>query len=1145
MTTTLHLFLPPLKAGHDVASPTQAGVWSPNPQKILRSIAESIPVGDASDDRGVSSVPDVWARPMMFAAGLQPPLQGKPAHPLRERFVQEWRGLLALLALRQFHADRIVVQGVRLDDGAFSTALETLQPPSVYLEAGVEYAWTNLATISLGGIPVGAFSPASIVFTATSYRERLQRLDYGLKDELGFLRPPTASREKERTQYMLKWLRELKAYLGGGAAGRATVLDQSERSAAKPHVQLINSLIDEWLSDITNDLGADAASTTGAESVSVGSPADSPFASELRLYNAVLRPLTVTADPTGPQSGYELKFNSARARSPHQHVVVISATLLRRNAVVWGLTKLGELGNDADRAIARHFAQDSGTVVPGHDLSKHRAIWIRPERFFFSPVLVKAPQGQRFLHENDGLVSSDRRFVLPLQKTILDYYSVAEIVDQLQPTFTEVDGVVEFSIRLRVGDQWETIRRTYRHAHAADDEGTIQEVAPVTLDVFPRYVDKHWRRYYVVHANAGALTFEPVCGGADVVRHVREDTTGAGAQRIRIVQLTGESSFPEAIEVRSVSEVGGSLPCGLILLAPPREPASVAGELRVGVDFGTSNTNVFMKEDKATARPWTIDFARHFLRVTDSAQPERSSMLRAGFVPPEAVTLPIPTQLRLFSEADRNHPLLDYFVFFSDELTVPENVYTDIKWPAGLRKTHHFLESILFLVLLEAVTRRVETLVLSYSFPKAFSPILRGLYRKDWKDELKRLERDPLRILNARTAAGERDQRLAIVRPVLEVTEGIAAGYYFASKEMIPTEDQRAIIDDVAVCVDVGGGSTDISVWFESQIVFDTSLKFAGGDFAEALRANPAAMDLLITEPDAVRALVQAREHPSRFAACLNLVLRDSDEAVLERMRQFGPFDEKNLWLRRVLAVEFGAIAFYVGSCIGAAERKRPGIIDAFIRSEVAVHWGGNGSKLLNWLEGGRFSQDTPAAQFLNRLLYAALKEQQEQVRYSFFYQRQSPGQKAEAAGGMAVMVDDHWKAAAASLSDADDPDAEAAAVKFVSGEDIELASGTLTHLDEVDEGAMFSPGATKFVRTSLTRLLRFIELVNRFGPSCGLIPEANRVVLNERAQRRIEAQVRARYVSQQAKPAGERLVEPVFIDEARMLLDLVAGGNA
>ncbi len=92
------LLLPQLKIGHNVPDSEQHGEWRVQNQSIFANIADAIDTSDVTTPSDISSVPDVWARPLTFQSALR---QGSN-HPLRKRCIQEWRGLISLLALRDY-----------------------------------------------------------------------------------------------------------------------------------------------------------------------------------------------------------------------------------------------------------------------------------------------------------------------------------------------------------------------------------------------------------------------------------------------------------------------------------------------------------------------------------------------------------------------------------------------------------------------------------------------------------------------------------------------------------------------------------------------------------------------------------------------------------------------------------------------------------------------------------------------------------------------------------------------------------------------------------------------------------------------------------------------------------------------------------
>ena len=82
----------------------QAGIWKETDINFLRGLANSLDCGDSIKDMGsVDSIPDMWARPLLFKMALfdfDPTKQFITG--LHEKVRGEWRALLALFALKDF-----------------------------------------------------------------------------------------------------------------------------------------------------------------------------------------------------------------------------------------------------------------------------------------------------------------------------------------------------------------------------------------------------------------------------------------------------------------------------------------------------------------------------------------------------------------------------------------------------------------------------------------------------------------------------------------------------------------------------------------------------------------------------------------------------------------------------------------------------------------------------------------------------------------------------------------------------------------------------------------------------------------------------------------------------------------------------------
>jgi hypothetical protein len=502
----------------------------------------------------------------------------------------------------------------------------------------------------------------------------------------------------------------------------------------------------------------------------------------------------------------------------------------------------------------------------------------------------------------------------------------------------------------------------------------------------------------------------------------------------------------------------------------------------------------------------------------------------------------------VFQDATKEHPLLDYFVYFTTRYALPDDVYADIKWDSEEKQqTKYFLESLLLLLLVEVGLSRVKTVTLACSYPKAFSPERLGRYKGEWEEVVRKLLDDDRCVVRRRAPHEPNRPDVLELTDKLFGAEGVAAGEFFASKRTNGADTGRERLRIAGVCLDVGGGSTDVSIWHDRQIVYDASVLLAGRQVSHFLQANSRVLDALLS-PDAVAALAPKRREPAAFASRLNVILKREEGLVRERLIEHANVAEVQ-WFRRILAVEFGAIAFYTAALIGAVDRKLGGALGAELEpGGVSLYWGGNAAKLINWIDFGRYDPAGIASKMLNALLFQALKELPIAAPSARLAQKQSPGHKSEAAGGLVVMANLADRASARDVGDDEyemtDGSHDPLAGGVVCGENVELADGRrVGYLDVITERMLFDGGRTRFRRTSLDRLGRFLDIVNHFGVRFGLFTDATKVVLDAQRRGEIADAVRAHFIEAQDVPEGQREIEPVFVLEVTKLLELMHAG--
>jgi hypothetical protein len=1162
-----HLFLPKLLAEANVAEPKQHGHWEAQDKRIIRAISDGIEVASEAQDRGVSSVPDAYARPLTFQSALD-----STNHPLRARVTQEWRGLLSLLALHRIKPDlqQLTFTPVRLNQGRFARALTNLSPRPVRLQRGIDYNWTDFLLIKFDGVTLGAFSPSTLVFTSADYNKKLRDKPFPLKDADGYLCPPPAASNREDLESVGEWVSWLKREF-------ADLANNDEGAGGEDAVRVLNGQLDGWQRDIRRELGLADHAPLDAPEFEVSplplSVNDADFLGQRAIYQLLLRPLQRDKNvTTGNISDYALEVADAK-RMPQdlEHVIVIEANLLSQNLKLWQGIKPTELGPDPIRNL---FREASGTRINNSDIGKDKGLWIRPELYFLTPTLTKAAGTGSFLPGAEARANGgSSRYLLPLRKEILQFFSVEDIIDKLRPSYTEENDRVIFSmwLPLRNGRQVE-VRKVYltRGGVQAVGEGVLVEREVPVLELFPNYMGEFWARYYMLFSDTERLAARPVHYGTEhFFLNERTQRLDTSTERLRaeLTRISGVDCFPEGIEL---TERGSQTPVGLVLVEKDRDiiNRTFRGSAIVGVDFGTSNTNVFTLLEEQ-AEPMTLRFDSDYLRSLLAAAPtDRQNFAQAFFVPATDVSLPTPTALREYNPGIRKDLLLDYFLYFPDKPRYPDNVLVDLKWEEeDTSNLNDYLEALVFIILVELVRKRVGRIEFRCTYPKSFNKTREGDYRSKWRSTIQSLfshnpqelkdgqrllfgpEKDwaeePGDILSLSTRSG----KLAIGRAPKFVTEGIAAGEFFSSDKTVKLSTDRANKVGGSICIDVGGGTTDYSIWFNNEIKYDASVLLAGRQIAEVMARNPRIGDQLLS-PEANAALREARGG-QKFASRMNYILRREHKEISAALAKVSNVRDV-MHLRRVLVVEFGALAFYAGHLALALNKFLRGEFgNSVSASGLSLHWGGNASKMLDWIDHGKFRADGLAASFLNNLFACVVmgevapEAERMALDYQYLHQKQSAGQKNEAAGGV-VVIDNMERASGANAAAKPAggfvfgaPKVKTTLEGIVMGEAITLAEDVLPYQPLLAE-SLFE-GHTSLVKdTKQSQLDYFLEVLNTVGQDTGFLPAGEQITLNQQERMAIRNNLRNDFARLASQEPSQRVVEPAFIMEVRYLLNIM-----
>ncbi len=1172
-----HLYLPKITPGANIDEPVSNALWEDKQKKIILAISDGIELDETAQTRGVSSIPDIYARPLTFLGALR-----SEHHPLRNRVLQEWKGLLSLLALHKVKPDLdgLTITPVVLGEEKFSRALKNLAPAPIRLQKnGVEYSWTDILLIRFGEIPLGAFSPATLVYTSADYNTQLNEKSFSLKDEKGYLKPPG---KHEGLNYVGEWLENFIKQFNVHALNR-----EGEAADSAKNYQYagdINKLLDAWLSEIRAELGYEPGTrieVPGVKPAEEFTPLSTPtaFISKYSIYKALLTPLIKdeTASGNGNKSEYALYMS--RNRSPYKEVVVIHQQQLVENKILWDGQRPSELGAVTE-LISKFFTQSSGTVINRTNLEPDKAIWIRPEMYFLTNTLVKGKDSDILNESERFLNAGNTNYLLPFKKEILQFFSPVQIQEILKPKFKKSgENGVEFSFSLPLSmNQQIEIKKIYlsKGADSLQGQGSIRETEVPVLEIFPNYLGDFWCQYFMLCSDTDKFVITPYNYEHDISITRREqkfESNDSSSIRAEIVRISGYNAFPEGVEVKPLSAFEEAY--GLILINKNKdvEGKPFNGKALIGIDFGTSNTNIFKKVNDNAAR-WNFSFSKYvrsLLNTSDGSDTDnkRRRLTRMFFVPVEDQQLPIPTALRIFKAGVTANMLLDHFIFFPDASRYPDNVYTDIKWDDDNSKLHSFLQSLIFLLIIDLMQERVGKISFRCSYPKSFTNDKVAAYKRYWTQILGEFfhveKNDGKSDISASQfiyttermfeqdgdeyiIATKNNGKFSInINPEF-ATEGIAAGEYFSSEYIIKDGVSFANKEDGSVCIDVGGGTSDYSIWFNSHIRIDASVLLAGKQISRLLKNNSRVRDILLSE-DSSASLNEVKNDDSLFFSRLNYVLRKEEKFIASRLSNNA--NNKDIaWLRRILAIEFGALSFYAAHlCLALDDFVNGDLAERIKMNGIKLHWGGNAAKFINWIDYGKYEKDGIASKLLNGMFINTILDKSlagKAFKPAMLAQVQSPGHKDEASGGIVVMDIEGYKSVT-EMSTLDemiiDDEAEPNDMLggLVIGEKISVNNKTYEHYQTINKETLFNNSTSLFGGTDLVQLERFLYLINQVGKITGLFPEGSQITLSLEEKLAIKQRVKNDIAALARLKPDARIIEPVFIMEVKFLLDILS----
>jgi hypothetical protein len=531
----------------------------------------------------------------------------------------------------------------------------------------------------------------------------------------------------------------------------------------------------------------------------------------------------------------------------------------------------------------------------------------------------------------------------------------------------------------------QTHQRTVRYQVTKDfplrAENEIKTAFP-TLALWPNVPPGKWKEYFVLVETSedfGGLAFKI----EQPTDKATPETRKSGQESYQYWKC---DRYPEILSAID----GDAQFLGLLPLSIPKVQASGSGTWTVGVDFGTSLTNFYIR--KGNGQPERLSLQTNLLKITKGLQEIDAITYREFFIPdaffPEGEIPPISTVLttRGWQETDAQIPYIinqaRTYVPTSESRSIEKDyIKTNIKWQ-NVEYQRPFLSQLTRWIATLAAVENVRSIDWVVSYPSAFSRKEKNGYANSWTLLLEEL-----------TKITGQSHKLANHEPVR--TESIVFAQFFADvlkKDLVHT-----------TCADIGGGTSDISIWEENELIHQASVPYAGRDiFHRILQPNLAFIgDIFGLSPTDADQFRKNFSGKNNFNLALDIYLRFYAEEILRDKYVINIEKQRNREFRTLVAFALGGLYHYFGLVqkylVNTPDSKLKRTTDV-----TSILVGGNGSRFLHWLTTtGKYRQDSEINTLLDGILTksSGLKSSPEVMTLS-------PAPKDEACGGLVVPPD-------------------------------------------------------------------------------------------------------------------------------------------
>jgi len=913
--------LPPSQDGYGFNG--NRGQWLQEPlTNTFQKIAEKLKV--EGDSRTVSSIPDIWARPLLMQMALY-----DKKHPLHEEMKAQWQGMLAAIALakiKNLNLTSILVDLENIENNNFFKEPNKGEN-SVYQLEDQNNPWHKIYVFLIDGKAVGMTSPSTIVCPSQDGNwGNLAWFDSnkGLSSPLTRVNFLTQD-DKEQLYF---WFNNLKGQL---------------QSSSKQIV----ALIEEFQNKIFPN-----------------SPEADKFLRQDKFEeDIVLGKLTILSNPIQRKTDYD----------EAQRKVLEDQKLQERT----------KLEADIRKLLQERYQLNLDEIFQKELYVIEQSIEYIPGALF--------PKGFKSITYNSKKITP----ILPVNIKLLEVLTP----EQLQDLMT-IEQINEQTIRITIQLQLDNLQPYPISQEYEIKDNHILKALPI-LEIWPNFKVEGWNEYYAFYGD----------------RHWNKPNPKSETFRVKFPKLVDKYDDTDAesfYQISQLTEFPSYIICqndkkqtelGIILLQNPQQITLKSdNKWTVGVDFGTSFTNVYYNNHQSKDKLNQLKLSNLRFSVTKTVDQENIviqeniDIMYSYFLSVKDKKIPISSVLKTQKpKPDKSRHILDGFIYIVDNLVEfnpsLDNIRTDIKWDnkwdkknINLRFSKMFLSQLALQITAEAVTQQVTSIKWVISYPSVFSENDLREYLYDWNQIFEYLQPQgdtpaPTPIKHDWSSTNE-DYRLS---------ESLAAAYYFSEriiKKRTPT----------FICIDMGGGTSDISIWQDNTLVHQCSILLAGKDLFSNFLQQKHRSDILkkFVGSDEFENL-RGENFKAKFNAKLNAFLIENGSDWLKKRDELDEAQSQEESLRLLMMIGVSGLYYYIGILLNVLLSENFRLNTGEI---PPIYVGGNGSQIFKWLVfKGNFNSDERVNNLLSKMLQKGSGISYSQIQDTIL----SPKPKDEVACGLVL----------------------------------------------------------------------------------------------------------------------------------------------